>query len=82
MDRPRPYTDGAMLIGIAHTLLTEKLHNPDFLKTYTVGFDKFQAYLLGESDGVAKPPNGRPTSAASMPTRCAVWRARWRSIAP
>ena len=79
---PRPYTDGAMLIGIAHTLLTEKLHNPDFLKTYTVGFDKFQAYLLGESDGVAKPPNGRPTSAASMPTRCAVWRARWRSIAP
>ena len=51
---PRPYTDGAMLIGIAHTLLTEKLHNPDFLKTYTVGFDKFRAYLLGESDGVAK----------------------------
>lgn len=79
---PRPYTDGAMLIGIAHTLLTEKLHNPDFLKTYTVGFDKFRAYLLGESDGVAKPPNGRPTSAASMPTRCAVWHARWRSIAP
>ncbi|HFR4112404.1 TPA: trimethylamine-N-oxide reductase TorA [Yersinia enterocolitica] len=51
---PRPYTDSAMLIGIAHTLLTEKLHNPDFIKTYTIGFDKFQAYLLGETDGQPK----------------------------
>ncbi len=51
---PRPYTDSAMMIGIAHTLLVEKLHNPDFLKTYTVGFDKFEAYLLGTEDGVVK----------------------------
>ncbi|QHA88787.1 trimethylamine-N-oxide reductase TorA [Serratia rhizosphaerae] len=51
---PRPYTDGAMLLGIAHTLLTEKRHNADFLNTYTVGFDKFSAYLLGDDDGVAK----------------------------
>ncbi len=51
---PRPYTDSALLVGIAHTLMAEKLHNPDFLKTYTVGFDKFAAYLNGESDGVVK----------------------------
>ncbi|WP_421804494.1 trimethylamine-N-oxide reductase TorA [Jejubacter calystegiae] len=51
---PRPYTDSAMLVGIAHTLMAEKLHNPDFLKTYTVGFDKFAAYLNGEQDGVVK----------------------------
>lgn len=79
---PRPYTDGAMLIGIAHTLLTEKLHNPDFLKTYTVGFDKFGPTCWARATAWRKPPNGRPTSAASMPTRCAVWHARWRSIAP
>ncbi len=54
---PRPYTDTAMLIGIAHTLLTEKLHNPDFLKTYTVGFDKFEAYLMGQDDGIVKDAN-------------------------
>ncbi|VEJ56582.1 trimethylamine-N-oxide reductase TorA [Pragia fontium] len=51
---PHAYTDSAMLLGIAHTLLTEKLHKPDFLKTYTVGFDKFEEYLLGKTDGEEK----------------------------
>lgn len=51
---PHAYTDSAMILGLAHTLLTEKLHDEAFLKRYTVGFDKFQAYLLGETDGVAK----------------------------
>lgn len=51
---PRPYTDSAMIIGLAHTLLAEKLHDPDFLKTYTVGFDKFADYLKGNEDGVVK----------------------------
>ncbi|WP_399199430.1 trimethylamine-N-oxide reductase TorA [Tenebrionicola larvae] len=51
---PRPYTDSAMIIGIAHTLLAEKLHDADFLKSYTVGFDKFEAYLTGKEDGVVK----------------------------
>ncbi len=51
---PRPYTDSAMLIGIAHTLMAEKLHNADFLQNWTVGFDKFAAYINGEDDGVVK----------------------------
>jgi trimethylamine-N-oxide reductase (cytochrome c) len=51
---PRPYTDSAMLIGIAHTLLSENLHDKDFLKTYTVGFDKFADYVLGKDDGIVK----------------------------
>ncbi|KFD21341.1 trimethylamine-N-oxide reductase [Yokenella regensburgei ATCC 49455] len=51
---PHSYTDCALMAGIAHTLLTEKLHNTDFLKTYTVGFDKFAEYLTGKDDGVVK----------------------------
>ncbi len=51
---PRPGTDTAMMIGIAHTLLTEKLHDAKFLAAYTTGFDKFAAYLDGRIDGVAK----------------------------
>lgn len=50
----RPYTDSAMMLGIAHTLLSEKLHDTDFLKNYAVGFDKFASYLLGKDDGVIK----------------------------
>lgn len=51
---PRPYTDCALLLGIAHTLLTEKLYNAAFVRDYTVGFDRFAAYLTGEADRQAK----------------------------
>lgn len=51
---PRPYTDVAMMMGIAHTLLSEDLHDKEFIKYYTTGFDKFQAYLTGDADGEAK----------------------------
>lgn len=51
---PHAYTDTAMMLGIAHTLLTEKLYDDDFMKTYTVGFDTFKAYLLGETDSQPK----------------------------
>ena len=51
---PRPQTDVAMMLGIAHTLYTEKLHDQKFLATYTTGFDKFLPYLLGQSDGTPK----------------------------
>ncbi len=51
---PRPQTDVAMMLGIAHTLLAEKLHDEKFLKTYTTGFEKFQPYLMGETDKTPK----------------------------
>jgi len=50
----RPGTDVAMMLGIAHTLLEEKLLDRSFIDDYTVGFDKFRSYLLGESDGQPK----------------------------
>ncbi len=51
---PRPQTDVAMMLGIAHTLYVEKLHDVKFLADYTTGFDKFVPYLIGESGGPAK----------------------------
>lgn len=51
---PVPQTDVAMLLGIAHTLYTEKLHDEKFLKAYTSGFDKFVPYLMGENDSTPK----------------------------
>jgi biotin/methionine sulfoxide reductase len=50
----RPNTDTAMMLGIAHTLHAEGLHDRDFLARYCVGFDVFERYLTGASDGVAK----------------------------
>ncbi len=50
----RPSTDAALMIGLAHCLLVENLHDRDFLTRYCVGFDQFAAYLRGETDGIPK----------------------------
>lgn len=51
---PKPGSDTAIMMGLAHTLLTEELHDPDFLDRYTIGFEALAAYLLGKDDGVVK----------------------------
>ncbi|MGI9479667.1 MAG: molybdopterin-dependent oxidoreductase [Hyphomicrobiaceae bacterium] len=51
---PRPNTDVALMMGLAHTLVVENLAKRDFLERYTVGFEIFEKYLLGKSDGTPK----------------------------
>ena len=50
----KPGTDVAVMMGLAHTLMAEGLHDQAFLDRYTVGFDRLAAYLTGKSDGVVK----------------------------
>ena len=49
-----PNTDTAFMLGLAHTLATEGLHDRQFLACHCVGYDRFEAYLLGKSDGMPK----------------------------
>jgi biotin/methionine sulfoxide reductase len=49
-----PATDVALMLGLAHTLATEGLHDKGFLDRYCAGYDTFERYLLGEADGVPK----------------------------
>jgi len=51
---PRPNSDVALMFGLAHTLVSEGLHDPAFLDRYCTGFEKFEAYLLGKNDGQPK----------------------------
>ena len=51
---PKPQTDVALMLGIAHTLLSEDLHDQKFLDRYTAGFAEFKPYLTGEADGQPK----------------------------
>ena len=47
----RPNTDVALMLALAHTLITEALHDQAFVDRYTVGFEPFAAYVTGEADG-------------------------------
>jgi anaerobic dimethyl sulfoxide reductase subunit A len=65
----RPGTDAALVSALAYVIITENLHDKEFLDTYAVGFDKdhmpegyedqdsYEDYILGNgADGVAKTP--------------------------
>ncbi|MEM8978678.1 MAG: molybdopterin-dependent oxidoreductase [Pseudomonadota bacterium] len=53
---PKPGSDTAIMLALAHTLVDENLHDQAFLDRYTVGADRFIEYLQGRSDGVVKSP--------------------------
>jgi len=52
----RPNTDTALMLALAQTLISENLHDRDFLDKYCVGFEQFRRYACGETDGIVKSP--------------------------
>ncbi|MFZ2526630.1 MAG: molybdopterin-dependent oxidoreductase [Rhodococcus sp. (in: high G+C Gram-positive bacteria)] len=53
---PRPGSDVAIMLALAYVLATEDLADRGFLDRYCTGYDKFEDYLLGRSDGTPKTP--------------------------
>ncbi|NLO27067.1 MAG: molybdopterin-dependent oxidoreductase [Actinobacteria bacterium] len=51
-----PNTDAALHLAIAYVWLTEGTYDKEYIATHAYGFDKFQAYVLGEEDGEPKTP--------------------------
>jgi molybdopterin guanine dinucleotide-containing S/N-oxide reductase-like protein len=51
-----PNTDAALHLAIAYTWMIEGTYDKEYVATHVVGFDKFEDYVLGREDGVAKTP--------------------------
>lgn len=51
-----PGTDVAVMLALAYVLATEGLADRDFLDRYCTGYQRFERYLLGRDDGIAKSP--------------------------
>ncbi|MBP0623372.1 molybdopterin guanine dinucleotide-containing S/N-oxide reductase [Cupriavidus consociatus] len=49
-----PGTDIALMLGIAHTLVSDGSHDRAFLAQYCSGWEEFETYLSGHNDGVKK----------------------------
>jgi len=69
----RPGTDSALAIAMAYIIIKENLQDQKFLDKYTVGFDKFKEYVLGQEDGIAKTPAGRKPSPGCPQARLTCW---------
>src|SRR5712692_6445903 len=50
----RPNTDTALMLAMAHTLLSEERYDAQFMTRHCTGFETFRRYLLGLDDGVPK----------------------------
>jgi biotin/methionine sulfoxide reductase len=50
----RPGSDTALMLALAHELIAEGRHDRPFLERCCVGFDRFLAYVVGETDGRPK----------------------------
>ena len=53
---PRPDSGNAMACAIAFVWITENLYDEPYVRTHSVGFDKWKEYLLGKEDGIPKTP--------------------------
>ena len=58
----RPNTDAALILALCHVLLTEKLHDREFLDRCTVGFDRFAPSLEDKTPAWAEKITGIPAS--------------------
>ncbi|MDP6175261.1 MAG: molybdopterin-dependent oxidoreductase, partial [Rhodospirillales bacterium] len=53
---PKPTTDPALAMAIAHVWIKEDLYDKEYVARLTHGFETWKAYIMGDEDGTPKTP--------------------------
>ena len=68
--QPRPGTDGALALGMIHTLIEEHLYDQDFVNRWTLGFDDLRKYVAAfppeEVEKITRVPASKIIEAARL----------------
>jgi anaerobic selenocysteine-containing dehydrogenase len=81
----RPNTDAALQLAIAYLWIKKGTYDREYINTHTIGFDKFEAYVMGKEDGIPKTPEWAEEK-TTIPTRiikalARAWASKITSIA-
>ncbi len=81
----RPNTDAALHLAIAYVWMTEGTYDKEYVATHSVGFEKFEEYVLGKEEGIPKTPKWA-AEITGVPSRiikalARVWAVKRTSIA-
>ncbi len=74
---PKPGTDAAMAMAIAHVWISEGLYDKKFVAERSIGFEVWRDYILGKEDGVAKTPEWQEAETGIPAKDVRVLARRW-----
>ncbi|EHP6233088.1 molybdopterin-dependent oxidoreductase [Escherichia coli] len=78
---PNMGTDVALMLGIAHTLMTQGKHDKVFLEKYTTGYPQFEEYLAGGGNFTHHQDTNRLIKAWQKPEMIVVSECYWTAAA-
>lgn len=58
--RPLPGTDGALALGMARVIITENLHDSEYIEKYTYGYEEYRDYVMGFTPELVEKITGVP----------------------
>ncbi len=68
--QPRPGTDGALALGLIHVIIKEKLYDEEFVREWTLGFDRLvehvSAYTPDKVERITRVPAAKIEEAARL----------------